>query len=219
MLHRLFCFIILLCILSSCSKTVYVNQLGSSKSKFILYKHRFKYEEKTSIDDIKARGSYKLNDSTISFTFDHIKTTPYSYISQKTNKLEKSNQSHIKLYLAQEIDNEPILGAAILLKNKNHETINILVTDFDGMVEIKKDDSIYQIEIISTGHSNSVIKAEDFLNYDLKIFLENLNYKGANSDGTCIAQAADPILVYRIDNSNDIKVISKDDILFEKVLD
>ncbi|MFT6338830.1 MAG: hypothetical protein ACJATI_005609 [Halioglobus sp.] len=214
--HKIAIFLLIILLLTSCSKTVYTYSDSEGTSKFILYKTNYKYIENSKFGKFSATGTYESTDSLISFVYRDKDRIPYTYKSDNVQTLNRrKNYDYQIIHLTDKHSKSPILFASIAFKNKKGEIINGTDTDIDGIAIIKENKDIYKIEISYVGYGKQEFIYDKYIGYDLNIQLEELK-PGGRMSGGCLIYYIDVILEYKIDNPSDITKLERNDIIYEK---
>lgn len=206
-------------LLTSCSRTVYTYKDIDGTSKFILYKHNYKYIENSKFGKFSETGAYETTDSLISFVYRNKKKIPYTYQSDNVQiRNRRKNDEYQIMHLTEKDSKSPIPFVSVAFKDKTGKIINGTNTDIDGIANIKINNDIYIIEIGYIGAFKHEFLYNEYLAYDLNIQLEELKPGGRMSDG-CLIDYIDVILEYKIDDPSDFSKLERNGIVYDKQID
>lgn len=202
-------------LLSSCSKRVYTHSDAWCKSKIVLYKDNYYYKEDTNFEKFSITGTYEVTDSSIQLVYRDKKRLPYAYTGGAAEITYKNTHKDYQAIKVQDHGSkEPILLAPIVARDSLGNIVSITETDLDGNAVLKKNGSIYFLEIQYVGYTTTrIIYKPIYEDYNLKILLEELRPGGRMSSG-CLIHYIDVILEFKVDDPLNITEITKRDVTF-----
>lgn len=204
--------------LTNCSKSIYIQSDELGTSKYVIYKDNYKYVEKTKHTGFKIWGKYYLTDSTIVFELRDMDKIPYNYLVENIKKYPKNANSELmSIAVIDKQTNEPVPFASIGAKNKMGGYVTRNVTNFKGLVELRKNEEIEVVEIesIGYGYPKQIIDYKSHQDYNLLIEMEELK-SGGRMSGECLITFLDFLLEYRIQNKSDFDEFERNGIVFMK---
>ena len=187
---------LLLTILCSCHKEVYLYKDDTGSSKYTLYKTNFRFDEKTMHSNFTTKGKYEIVNGQIIFDWKDWNKIPYYYQSHNYFIQHKNTSSAtIEFKIIDKFSHEPIIFGLVLFRNTCNEIIGKAESDLDGNVFIPELDSLYTIEINMPAYANYQLKYANVAGFVFDCELEKLDEGGRMSEG-CLIHPLDLLLKY-----------------------
>ncbi|MFT6843273.1 MAG: hypothetical protein ACJASR_002049 [Psychroserpens sp.] len=189
-------FLIVTVLLISCSKEVYEFDNGLRKSTFILKNSKFKYIEESNIETFKSTGTFSRNDTSIVFNFKKSKRLPFSNASRQIEIISKVEDNQFQeITVLNTADGFTEFDANVILRDRKLNKLEILKTDFDGKVQIKNPNKIFEIEIVpNIGLSKAIFIYEPYKEKNILVKLIPIVFGGEPIETPCLSVLIEPII-------------------------
>lgn len=212
---NLFRLLVAFLFLSSCSPIIYEYSDERGVSRYLIYKGKYKYEERTSKGKINHWGEYEKTDSTISFIYPQEDELPFCFHDNIVKKIRKSGKvSKVSFSLKPSDESLPFAGVQFLGKDSNH--IGYGQTDIDGVMEIIDNSPIHFLKLSYAGIPTLVIYYNPYKDYNIEIGIPNLRPGGRLND-ECLVDWIDYLLDYKIETQNNTTYIERSGVKYELI--
>jgi len=207
---------IVICLQTSCSKSIYINSNSNGTSKYILYKNYYKYIERSIFGKFSETGTYIVNDSLISFVYRNKNKIPFTYQGDNVQiQNMRKDKEYQRIYLTDKNHKSPIPFAPITLKDSLGNLVSNADAGIDGLAFIKNNKDIYTVEINYEGYLKQIFFYDKYYEYDLTIKLEDFK-PGGRMTNECLIEYLDIILEYQIDNPLQINKLERNGVVYIK---
>jgi hypothetical protein len=215
----LYTLVLLLLIITSCHKSVFVHEDHLGASSFTLFKENFRYREKTRHSDLKVIGKYFQTDTTIVFEWREKDKIPYHYfVGNIQPTISNVGKDHISLTVIDKVFDQPVPFATVLALDRNGNRIGSNNTGIRGKTTIKKKEKLALIEVNFLGLAPVIIDYSAFQDYDLTVEMEALK-PGGRETGTCLIVYQDGLVEYRIPEKVNFNSFDRNGVVFKKVVE